>query len=257
KTTEFGDDKDRVLVKADGNKTYFASDCGYILNKIERDFTDIIEIWGADHHGYVARFRAAAKALGFEGEPKFILVQLVRLMKDGKEVRMSKRAGNVVYINELIDEVGSDVARFFFLMYGSDSHMDFDLGLAKERSNKNPVFYVQYAHARISSVLEKAEIGSEGADLSLLSHEKELNLLREIDRFSQLIEEVSELCVVQKLPQYAIRLSDKFHSFYNECKVIDEDNEELTKARLELIKAVRNVLKETLGLMGVSAPEKM
>lgn len=257
KTTEFGDDKDRVLVKADGNKTYFASDCGYILNKIERGFSDIIEIWGADHHGYVSRFEAAARALGFEGELKFILVQLVRLMKDGKEVRMSKRAGTVVYIDELIDEVGADVTRFFFLMYGADSHMDFDLGLAKERSNKNPVFYVQYAHARISSVLKKSEIGDEEADLSLLVHEKELNLLREIDRFPELVNEVSRSHAVQKLPQYAIRLADKLHSFYNECKVIDDENVELSKARLKLIGAVRNVLRETLELIGVNAPEKM
>ncbi|MDH4330218.1 MAG: arginine--tRNA ligase [Candidatus Moranbacteria bacterium] len=257
KTTDFGDDKDRVLVRANGEKTYIASDCGYILGKIERGFTDIIEIWGADHHGYITRFEAAARALGFEGELKFIIVQLVRLTKDGKEVRMSKRAGNVVCIDDLIEEVGVDVTRFFFLMYSADSHMDFDLGLAKERSNKNPVFYVQYAHARISSILKKSEIGSGVLDLSLLINEKELNLLREIDRFPELIQDISENHAVQRLPQYAIRLADKFHSFYNECKVIDDENIELSVARLELVKATKIVLKNTLELIGVSVPEKM
>lgn len=268
KTTEFGDDKDRVLIKSDGQKTYFASDCGYILNKIERGFDRIIETWGADHHGYINRFRAAAKALGFEGELKFIIVQLVRLVKDGKEVRMSKRAGNVVYVDDLIEKVGHDVTRFFFLMYSPDTHMNFDLGLAEERSQKNPVFYVQYAHARICSVLRKAEeqlgdsVSLDQNDQKTLSlerlvHEKELSLIRELNKFPELITELSESYEVHKLPYYAIKLADKFHSFYNACKVIDEENLELTKARLSLITAVRIVLAETLDLIGVSAPEKM
>jgi arginyl-tRNA synthetase len=156
KTTEFGDDKDRVLVKSDGSKTYFASDAGYILNKMERGFTSLIETWGADHHGYIGRFKAVARALGFTGEIHFLIVQLVKLVKDGVEVRMSKRAGNVVAIDELIEKVGHDVARFFFLMYSPDTHMNFDLGLAEERSEKNPVYYVQYAFARLSSIERKA-----------------------------------------------------------------------------------------------------
>lgn len=261
KTTEFGDDKDRVLVKSNGEKTYFASDCGYILNKMDRDFSKFIEIWGADHHGYIKRFEAAAKALGFSGELRFIIVQLVRLVKDGKEARMSKRAGNVVYIDELIDEVGHDVTRFFFVMYSPDSHMTFDLDLAKERSEKNPVFYAQYAHARIHSILAKVKslklkVQSDG-DLSLLTHEKELSLVKELNKFPELVEEIAKSYEIHKLPYYAIKLADKFHSFYNACKVIDAENPELTSARLNLVNAVKIVLAETLRLIGVSAPEKM
>ena len=272
KTTEFGDDKDRVLVKGDGQKTYFASDCGYILYKIERGFEKIIEIWGADHHGYVNRFRAAGVALGLEKEQiGFIIVQLVKLVKDGKEVRMSKRAGNVVYIDELIEKVGHDVARFFFLMYSPDTHMNFDLGLAEEKSEKNPVFYVQYAHARICSILRKAEEfgphpqplsrlqerGADNADLSLLTHEKEFGLVRELNKFPELVEEVAGSYEVHKLPYYAIKLADKFHSFYNDLLVLDPENPGLSAARLKLINAVRIVLGETLRLIGVDAPEKM
>jgi len=261
RTTDFGDDKDRVLIKTDGQKTYFASDCGYILNKMERGFAKMIEIWGADHHGYINRFRAAAEALGFANDKlKFIIVQLVRLVKDGKEVRMSKRAGNVVYVDELIEKVGHDVARFFFLMYSPDTHMNFDLGLAEEKSQKNPVFYVQYAYARICSVLRKAEeleVKFDQADLEKIINEKELDLIKELNAFPELIEDLAGSCDVHGLTHYAIKLADKFHSFYNACKVIDEENLELTKARLSLITAVRIVLAETLRLIGVSAPEKM
>ncbi|MCX6764063.1 MAG: arginine--tRNA ligase [Candidatus Moranbacteria bacterium] len=266
-TSKFGDDKDRVLMKADGQKTYLASDCGYILNKIERKFDKIIEIWGADHHGYINRFKAVAKMLGFSGELKFIIVQLVRLVKNGQEVKMSKRAGNVVYIDELIDKVGQDVARFFFLMYSPDTHMNFDLKLAEEKSQKNPVYYVQYAYARISSILKKIQehplpilslsrergTGGEG----LLIHEKELSLIRELNKFPELVEEIAENYEIHKLPYYAIKLADKFHSFYNECRVIDENNLELTSARLMLVKAVKIVLGETLRLIGVEAPIRM
>ncbi len=246
------------MIKSDGQKTYFASDCGYILNKMERGFSRIIEIWGADHHGYVNRFKAAAKALGFSGELKFIIIQLVRLIKDGKEVRMSKRAGNVVYIDELIDEVGHDVARFFFLMYSPDTHMNFDLGLAKERSEKNPVYYVQYAHARICSILRKAGNPQFGNGVTQwLAHEKELGLMRELNKFPELIEEISKSYEVHKLPHYAIKLADKFHSFYQEVRVIDAEKPEIMKARLILANAVKIVLGETLRLIGVSAPEKM
>ena len=262
KSTEFGDDKDRVLIKSDGTKTYFAIDCGYILHKIERDFADIIMNLGADHFGYLKRFEAAAKALGFAGKIEFIVCQLVRLVKDGQEVRMSKRAGNVVYVDDLIEEVGTDAARFFFLMYSPNTHMNFDLGLAKERSQKNPVFYAQYAHARICSILNKSQTSKRQnvqtlPDLSLLIHEKELSLIKELNKFPELIEEISESYEVHKLPHYAIKLADKFHSFYDECRVIDEANPELTKARLLLVNAVRIVLAETLKLIGVSAPESM
>jgi arginyl-tRNA synthetase len=260
RTTEFGDDKDRVLVKSDGSKTYFASDAGYILNKMERGFTMLVETWGADHHGYISRFKAVAQALGFTGEIHFSIVQLVKLVKDGVEVRMSKRAGNVVAIDELIETVGHDVARFFFLMYSPDTHMNFDLGLAEEQSEKNPVYYVQYAFARLSSVERKAvELGLSAAtdELDLLVHPKERVLMRELLAFPELIERLASEKTVHQLPQYAVRLADRLHSFYADCKVIDEANVGLSSARLALVAATKTVLGETLRLMGVSAPEKM
>lgn len=260
RTTDFGDDKDRVLVKSDGKNAYIAGDCGYILNKIERGNQRLIMGLGADHHGYVSRLKAVALALGFEGDFRIIISQLVRIVKDGKEVRMSKRAGNVVDMDDLILEIGHDVTRFFFLMYSPDTHMNFDLGLAKERSAKNPVFYVQYAHARICSIIEKSQIDLsqvQSLNLELLKHEKELSLIRELNKFPELVESVSKSYEVHKLPQYAIKLADKFHSFYDACRVIDEQDPELTRARLSLINAVRIVLAETLDLIGVSAPESM
>lgn len=260
RTTKFGDYKDRVLVKSDGTKTYFASDAGYILNKMERGFTLLIETWGADHHGYISRFKAVAKALGFTGEIHFLIVQLVKLVKDGVEVRMSKRAGNVVSIDELIETVGHDVARFFFLMYSPDTHMNFDLGLAEERSEKNPVYYVQYAHARLASIERKAEeaaIAPSTECLALLTHPKERVLIRELLAFPELIERMAKEMTVHQLPQYAVRLADRLHSFYADCKVIDEKEGELSGARLALIAATKTVLGEALRLMGVSAPEKM
>jgi len=268
KTTEFGDDKDRVIVKSDGKNAYLAGDCGYTLNKLERGFEKLIMGLGADHHGYVSRLKAVALALGFKGDFKIVISQLVMIMKDGKEVRMSKRAGNVVLIDDLIDEVGLDVARFFFLMYSPDTHMNFDLELAKEQSQKNPVFYAQYAHARICSILEKSKIQNlksqinpksqiQNCNLELLVHEKEISLIRELDKFPGLVEELAESCEVHKLPHYAMKIADKFHSFYAVCQVIDEANPELTTARLSLANAVRIVLAETLRLVGVSAPKKM
>jgi arginyl-tRNA synthetase len=260
RTIEFGDDKDRVLVKSDGSKTYFASDAGYILNKMERGFTLLVETWGADHHGYVSRFQAVAKALGFTGEIHFIIVQLVKLVKDGQEVRMSKRAGNVVSIEELIETVGHDVARFFFLMYSPDTHMNFDLGLAEERSDKNPVYYVQYAHARLASMFRKADEASlvpSAEHLKLLMHPKERLLIRELMAFPELVERMAAEQTVHQLPQYAVRLADRLHSFYADCKVIDASNAELSGARLALMRVTKTVLAETLRLMGIGAPEAM
>jgi arginyl-tRNA synthetase len=260
RTTALGDDKDRVLVKSDGTRTYFASDAGYILSKMERGFTMLIETWGADHHGYIGRFRAAAQALGFTGKIYFLIVQLVKLVKDGAEVRMSKRAGNVVGIDELIERVGHDVARFFFLMYSPDTHMHFDLGLAEERSEKNPVFYVQYAHARLVSIARKAVEGGLAPlpeQLALLTHPKERALIRELMAFPELVERMAADTVVHPLPQYAIRLADRLHSFYAECQVIDGAERERSGARLALIAATKTVLGETLRLMGIAAPDHM
>ncbi len=260
RTTDFSDDKDRVLVKSDGTHTYFLNDCGYLLRKIEGGADRLVLTLGADHHGYVGRLRAAAEALGFSGRFDIFVVQLVRLMKDGKEVRMSKRAGNVVSIDELVELVGHDVTRFFFLMYSPDTHMNFDLGLAEERSEKNPVYYVQYAHARLSSILRKAEEAGLEPDMTypeLLTHSKERALLRELLIFPELISDIAESGAVHHMPQYAIRLADRLHSFYADCRVIDEEHPERSGARLGLVSAVRTVLSETLRLIGVEALERM
>jgi len=260
KSTEFGDDKDRVVIKSDGQKTYFGSDIAYHKEKIDRGFDKLIDIWGADHHGEVTRTKGALAALGYENKLNVILTQFVRVLKDGQEMKMSKRAGTYVSVDDLIDEVGKDATRFFFLMHSADTHMTFDLDLAKERSEKNPVYYVQYAYARIASILRKAEEGiklPQNCDLSLLAHIKERSLIFELLKFPDLIEDISKNYAVHYLPQYAIGLADKFHSFYAECKVIDEGNLELTAARLELARAVQIVLAEVLRLMGISAPERM
>ncbi|MDP1845393.1 MAG: arginine--tRNA ligase [Candidatus Moranbacteria bacterium] len=262
KSMEFGDDKDRVVIKSTGEKTYFGSDIAYHKKKLDRGFEKLIDIWGADHHGDVKRVKGAMKALGYEDKLDIILTQFVRVLKDGKEMKMSKRAGTYVSVDDLIDEVGCDATRFFFLMHSADTHMNFDMDLAKERSEKNPVYYIQYAHARISSILEKAALLRSDlrsvlrSDLRKL-HAKERALIFELLKFPDLVEEISQNYAVHYLPQYAMGLADKFHSFYSECRVIDESNLELTAARLELVKAVQIVLAEVLRLMGISVPEKM
>ncbi|MDR3559737.1 MAG: arginine--tRNA ligase [Candidatus Pacebacteria bacterium] len=265
---KFGDEKDRVIKKSTGEVTYFGGDIAYHKNKFERGFSRAIDVWGADHHGDVKRVLGAVSALGYGGKLEIIITQLLRVIKDGKEFRMSKRKGTYVSIDDLLSEVGHDAVRFFFLMNSRDTHMTFDLDLAKEKSEKNPVFYVQYAHARICSILKKSEIRNPKSEtnykseiqnpkLELLTHEKELGLIRELNRFPELVAEIARTYEVHKLPYYAIKLADKFHSFYNELLVLDPKNPELTAARLELVKSVRIVLAETLWLIGVSSPEHM
>jgi arginyl-tRNA synthetase len=262
RSTKFLDDKDRVLVKEDGETTYFTSDVAYLKNKFKRGFARLIYIWGADHHGYVNRLKAAAEALGYQKEKvNIIIMQLVRLFRGGKEVRMSKRAGTYVTLNELIDEVGLDVARFFFLMRGAGSHLNFDLDLAKEQSEKNPVYYIQYAYARICSILRKLKTKNEKRkttiqNLKLLEHPSELGLIKQLIRFPEIIEDTARDYQVQRLPQYAGDLANTFHQFYRDCRVMSEDKN-LTQARLSLILATKQVIKNTLDLMGISAPEKM
>lgn len=259
KSSELGDEKDRVLIKADGQKTYLASDIAYLKNKFERGFDRLIMIWGADHHGYINRIKAAAKALGYdEKKIEIIIVQLVRLMEDGREVKMSKRAGVYVTLDELIDEVGADVARFFFLTRSPETHLNFDLKLAKEQSEKNPVYYIQYAFARISSILKKAVLAPMGTevDLGVLNHPSELALIKNLIQFPEIIEDSAKDLQVQRLTQYALDLVRSFHKFYEDCRVISED-ENLTQARLELVQATKVVLKNTLDILGISAPEKM
>lgn len=258
RTTDLGDDKDRVLRKANGSLTYFASDAGHILTYVEQGVEVILETFGADHHGYTKRFEAVARALGFTGEVHFTLMQMVKLEKEGLPVRMSKRAGNTVTMDDLIERVGSDVARMFFLLYSPDTHMTFDLGLAEEHSQKNPVFYVQYAHARMASILEKAKEHSLKPKLSeQFTHPKERELARELYLFPEFLDRAASDYAPHRLPQYALRLADLFHSFYGAVQVIDGDNKERSENRLTLVLATQIVLAETLRLIGVSAPEKM
>lgn len=257
KSTQFNDDKDRVLVKAGGEETYFSSDIAYLKNKFGRGFEKLIFFWGADHYGYIERLKAAAAALGHKKEQlDIVIMQLVRLFQAGSEVRMSKRTGTYVTMDELIDEVGLDVARFFFLTKSPESHLNFDLDLAKEQSEKNPVFYVQYAYARICSILRKTNLPNNIAMAGLLSNESELNLIKQLIRLPEVVEDTAKDYQVQRLPQYATDLAASFHQFYRDCQVISEDKN-LTKARLALVSAAKIVLKNTLSLMGISAPEKM
>ena len=259
KSKELEDDKDRVLIRADKERTYFASDIAYLKNKINRGFKKITLFLGADHYGYVARFKAAAHVLGFNKKDlNMIVMQLVRLFKNGKEVRMSKREGVYVTLDELLDEVGLDAARFFFLQRAANTHLNFDLSLAKERSQKNPVYYVQYAHARICSIIRKTSIFSRWIkpDLGALKEPPELNLIKQLVKLPEIIEETAKDYQVQRLPQYATDIADAFHNFYENCQVLCQDKK-LKRCRLDLILATKIVLKNILDLMGISAPEKM
>lgn len=260
KTTEFGDEKDEVLIRSNGIPTYYAADIAYHKNKFDRGFTHVINIWGADHHGHVARMKGAMKALGYDDSKLTImLMQLVRLYKDGEVVRMSKRTGQFVTLEELIEEVGKDAARYFFVMRNPDSHLDFDLDLAKEQSSDNPVYYVQYAHARICSILSAAgKTTPKCADVSLelLQQPAELELIRKIADLPVEIEQAAAALAPYRLARYATDLATLFHSFYSSCKVLCDD-ENLQKTRLVLVNITRITLRNVLTLLGVSAPERM
>ncbi|TRZ78484.1 arginine--tRNA ligase [bacterium] len=261
RSTNFGDDKDRVLVKKDGEKTYFASDAAYFKNKEKRKFKRAIEVMGADHHGYMPRIGAMIKALKCKIKVDFILVQIVRLIEGGQIRKVSKRAGEFLTLRDLVDDVGADVTRFFFLMYSVNSHMDFDLDLAREKSKKNPVFYVQYAFARICSIIKMAEekgiiLSEEKTRSSYQYSEVEMRLIGCLVSFSDVIEDSASNCNVSSLAHFSIDLAKSFHDFYEHCKVISEDKNS-TVARLQLISAVQIVLKESLRLLGISAPKKM
>jgi arginyl-tRNA synthetase len=260
KSAKFGDDKDRVLVRKNGEKTYFASDIAYLKNKFTRRFKKIIYFWGADHYGYIKRMQAAIEALGYKKEQAdFIIMQLVAVMWQGQRQRMSKRKGIYWGLDKLINELGLDIVRFFFLTRSPGSHLIFDLDLAKEQSEKNPVYYVQYAFARICSILRRGKIKDlklRPAYLKLLENESELRLIKELNRFPEIIEDIIKDYQVQIIPQYSIDLATIFHQFYRDCRVLVED-ENLKKARLALIMATKIVLENTFSLMGISAPEKM
>jgi arginyl-tRNA synthetase len=263
RTTAFGDEKDRVVIRQNGEPTYFAADIAYHRNKFERGFETVIDIWGADHHGYIPRMSAAVQALGYEKDAlKVILIQLVNLLRDGKPAAMSTRSGEFVTLREVVDEVGRDAARYNFLMRRSDSHLDFDLELAKKQSNENPVYYVQYAHARICSILRMAAErgfavpGFDGVDGSLLTLPEEIDLIKAVTRFPEVVEGAARSLEPHRVTFYLNELAAVFHSYYNKNKVLSDDGS-LSGARLFLVGSVLTVLKNGLNLLGVSTPEKM
>ncbi|WP_067728462.1 arginine--tRNA ligase [Oceanobacillus damuensis] len=262
KTTDLGDDKDRVLIKQDGSYTYLTPDIAYHKNKLDRGFDQIINVWGADHHGYIPRMRAAIQALGYPVEKFDVkIIQMVNLFEGGEKVKMSKRTGKAVSLRELMEEVGVDAVRYYFVTRSNDSQLDFDMDLARSQSNDNPIFYVQYAHARICTMLEQAKNkgfadGGE-VDASLLTAEKELDLLKKLGEFPQTVADAAEKHTPHKVTQYVFDLATLLHSFYNAEKVLDSENPERTNARIALMKAVRLTLANAMGLIGVTAPEKM
>jgi len=260
-STALGDDKDNVVVRGDGSPTYFASDIAYHYNKfLERKFDKVINIWGADHQGHISRMKAVVGALGIAPERlEVIISQMVTLRRGDEMVRVSKRSGDVITLREVVDEVGTDACRFFFLSRSADSQMDFDLELAKKQSADNPVYYVQYAHARIASILRLAQqrgIDYGEGDVSLLTTEPELTLIRKMLRLPEIVEIVVYTLEPHHLTYYAQDLATVFHSFYKQCRVVSQD-EVLTKARLKLVEAAKIVLAKTLHLMGLTAPEMM
>ena len=274
RSTDYGDDKDRVLVKANGDLTYFMSDVAYHYDKMQRGYDHLIDIWGADHHGYIQRCKAMMAAWGYPDALEVVLGQLVNLLRDGEPVRMSKRTGEMVTFQELIDEVGVDATRYLMLSKSADQAIDFDIEVAKKQDSSNPVYYVQYAHARICSILRKAgeargmnvesagieeivaELGLDDIDLSPLAHESELALMRKMADFSELVAGAARDRAPFRLTHYAQELAGLFHSFYGNCHVLGEEGS-VERARLALVDSTRIVLALSLDLLGVSAPERM
>ncbi|AVQ34201.1 arginine--tRNA ligase [Staphylococcus muscae] len=261
RTTDFKDDKDRVLIKQDGTYTYFLPDIAYHYDKIQRGNDKLINLFGADHHGYINRLKASLETFGVDSERLEIqIMQLVRLMQDGVEVKMSKRTGNAITLREIMDEVGIDAARYFLTMRSPDTHFDFDMELAKTQSQDNPVYYAQYAHARICSILRQAaEQGYEvkaGSDYSAITHEKAIELLKKVAEFVTVIEGAAEARAPHRITNYIQDLAAHFHKFYNAEKVLTDDAVK-TQAHLALVDAVRITLRNALNLVGVSAPESM
>ncbi len=264
RSTDYGDDKDRVVRKSNGDYTYFGSDIGYVVEKFSRGFDHLVYIWGADHHGTVARLRNAAEAMGFDREAvQMLLMAWVRFVRDGVEVSMSKRAGEFITLDELLEEIGVDAARWFFAARGYTSGIDFDIELAKKQSNENPVYYVQYAHARIASILRKAaEAGLEPAagvaPGSLADPESpEGALARALARFPEVVEDAAAVEETQGVTAFATDLATQFHAFYRDARVVDPAEPERSRSRLALVRAAQLTLAGALGLLGISAPESM
>ena len=261
KSTQFGDEKDRVLVTSEGEPTYFLVDIAYHADKYDRDFTRLYDLWGPDHHGYVPRMKAALLALGYpEGSFDVIIIQQVNLLQAGEVVKMSKRAGKIIEMQELLEEVGVDVARFFFVARRTQSPLDFDMDLAKNTSEENPVYYVQYAHARICNIIKHAEERDvpfpKQANLKLLGQKEEINLIKKLLEFPDLVSKAAQHLEPHRLPTYLQELAATFHRFYHHHRVVTDDKE-LTNARLVLIRCTQIVLANALKLLGVSAPERM
>ena len=257
----YGDDKNRVLIKNDGSYTYLTPDIAYHRDKLERGFDKLINIWGADHHGYIPRMKAAIQALGYDKDTLEVeIIQMVQLYQNGEKMKMSKRTGKAVTLRELMEEVGVDAMRYFFAMRSGDSHLDFDMDLAVSKSNENPVYYAQYAHARVCSILRQGEeLGlATGGDVNykLVTSEKEVELLKKLGEFPAVVADAAQKRLPHRITNYAFELAATLHSFYNAEKVLNQDNLELSKARYELMKAVRATLQNALAIVGVSAPEK-
>lgn len=261
-SSKFSDEKDRVIIRANGEPTYLASDIAYHQNKFERGIERVINVWGADHHGYIPRLKAALLALGYDPKAlEVIIVQMVNLQEGGEPVKMSKRAGEMITLKEILDEVGKDVARFFFITRDSNSPLDFDLELAKEKSDENPVYYVQYAYARICSIFSQAKeagivYSPQEADLSLLKRKEEKELIRKLVSFPEEVSLSATSREVQRIPAYTKDLSNLFHIFYHNCRVLTKE-QNIVQARLSLVEATRVVLLRLFNLMGISAPQKM
>ena len=261
RSTDYGDDKDRVIFRDNGVPTYLAADIAYHDDKYRRGYGRLINIWGADHHGYVARVKASMAALGHNPEElTVLLLQMVSLYRDGALVKLSKRTGETVTLRELMEEVGVDAARYFFLMRSLDSQLDFDLDLATRKSNENPVYYIQYAHARISSIFRQADeagiVVRDGAELELLTDETEIALIKKIAAYPEEIARAAAEFAPQRIARYSHELAGAFHSFYNKCRIVGQEPP-LASARLALVLAAGRVIRHSLGVLGVSAPEKM
>ncbi|MES2209232.1 MAG: arginine--tRNA ligase [Chloroflexota bacterium] len=261
RSTEYGDDKDRVVIRSNGEPTYFASDIGYVTEKFSRGFDHLIYIWGVDHHGTVARVRNAAEAMGFDrAAVEMILTGWVRFVRDGVEISMSKRAGTFVTLDELLSEIGVDAARWFFASRGANMNIDFDIELAKKQSNENPVYYVQYAHARIASILRKADAAGlvAATELTGVGHDSPGGVLaRIVVRYPEVVEDAAAAQETQGITTYATELATAFHAFYRDAKVVDPADPATSAARLALVDATRITLANALGLLGISAPDTM
>ena len=265
RSTAFGDDKDRTVIKSDGELTYFAADIAYHRNKLERGFGKLINVWGADHHGYVSRLKASLHGIGYDDNIlRVLLVQMVQLTRAGEPVRMGKRSGEFVALQEVLDEVGRDAARFFFLMRKADSHLDFDLDLAKQQSSDNPVFYVQYAHARVASIFEQAHRNGilwDAADIGAIALERlelpeEIELIRRMAQFNDVLEECVRELEPHRMVFFLLDLAGEFHRYYNRTRILSEDRE-LTAARMLLAQMVQLTVRRGLTLLGIDAPKKM